>query len=163
MVIPPGVWTAGDPASRRHLPALLGAAAARLRAPLAVLGLVLAALRGASVARLGTGAADGGGEGRSPGHVAGADPAQLGAVAAGADSLGHLDVSDAGVAAVLALLRAGDACLDAALVLLVGHGVLLPGRRIESVTPSARPGSRPAARRRSRRAAGGPRSSRSRR
>src|SRR3954466_15860745 len=129
MVTPLRVWAAGALASRRHLPALLGAAAARLRAPLAVLGLVLAALRGASFARLGTGAADGRGRGRAAGHVAGADPAQLGTVAAGADAPGHLGLADAGVAAVLAFLRTGDAGFDAALELRVGHVDLLgPGQ-----------------------------------
>ncbi len=47
-----------------------------------------------------------------------------GAIALHADAVGHLGVADAGVAAVLALLGAGDARLDAALELFVGHFTL---------------------------------------
>src|SRR5262245_37069013 len=109
---------------RRHLPALLGAATAGLRTTLAVLGLVLAAFGRAAVARLGARPADGGGQGRAAAHVTGANPAQLGAVAACPDAFGHLGVADAGVAAVLARLGARDARLDAASELLVGHECL---------------------------------------
>src|SRR4051812_49122976 len=98
---------------------------ARLRAPLAVFDLVLAALGGAAVTRLGAGAADGGGEGRPPAHVTGADPAQLGAVAAGAGAVGHLGMADAGVAAMLASPCALEARVDAAAELVVVHVSLL--------------------------------------
>jgi len=95
--------------------------AASFRATFTVLGLVLAALGGAAVARLGTGAADGGGYCRAAAHVPTADPAQFGAVAASTDAAGHLNVADAGIAAVFALLSACNARFDAASELLTDH------------------------------------------
>src|SRR5262245_6100967 len=80
-ILPPVSPRAGPPSvawracSARHLPAFLGTAPAGIRTPLAVLRLVLAALGGTPVARLGTGPADGRGEARAPAHVTGAGPA----------------------------------------------------------------------------------------
>jgi hypothetical protein len=110
-----------DELSSCHPAAFVGAAAASFRAAFTVLGLVLAALGGAAVARLGTGTADGGGYCRAAAHVPGADPAQFGAVAAGADAAGHINVADAGIAAMFALLGAREARLDAASELLTDH------------------------------------------
>src|SRR5207302_3615013 len=98
---------------------------------------------------------EGRGQGGAPAHGAGAGPAELGAVATSPDAVGHLGVADAGVAAVLALLGTGDSGVDAALVRLVGHAVLLEGSWGLRTT-SARPDSRSAARHRSRRGARGP-------
>src|SRR4051794_10625573 len=72
---PPGEgrgFSARPPGSGRQLAARLGAAAARLRTALAVVGLVLAALGGAAVARLGARPAEGGGHLRASTHGAGA-------------------------------------------------------------------------------------------
>jgi hypothetical protein len=90
-----------------------------------MIGLVLAALGGARVARLGADATDGGGEVGAPTHVPGTGPAKLGTVAARPDAAGHLDVADAGVAAVFALLGACHARVDAASVEFVRHVFLL--------------------------------------
>ncbi len=61
----------------------------------------LAALNGAVVACVRAGAANGRGQGGAPAHDAGADPAELCAVAAGANALGHFRVPDICVAPTL--------------------------------------------------------------
>ncbi len=109
--------------SRRHLPAFVGTAAARLRTPLAVVGLVLRAFDRTAVAGFGTDTAEGGSQGRTPCHVGEAHPAQFRTIAAGADALGHLGFADTGIAAMFARLSTGHARLDAALILLVFHNV----------------------------------------
>ncbi len=105
----------------RHFPTFLGAAAARLGTDAAVVGRVLGALDGAGFACLGADAADGGGQRRTPAHENGSGPAQLGAVPAGSDAVGHLGMGDAGVAALLTRPGAGHARLDAILERLVVH------------------------------------------
>src|SRR6185312_792818 len=76
----------------RHLSTLLGTAVAGLGAAAAVVGRVLGAF---GVACLGADAADGGGQRRTPAHESGTDPAQLGAVPAGSDAVGHFRMGDA--------------------------------------------------------------------
>ncbi len=113
--------------SRRHLPAFFGTAAARLRTPPTVLGLVLRALDRTLVARLGTDPADRRRQGRTPAHGTGARPAQRRTVAAGADTSGHFRVPDAGIPAVLTRLCTSHTCFDAASILLVCHATLSLG------------------------------------
>src|ERR1041384_5916234 len=100
----------------RHLPAFFGAGAAGLGAALAVIHLVLPALRSARLADLRAHAAKVRGEARVARHEGGGEPAGLGAVAVKADAFGHhlhVALAEAGVSAVLAFLGAADAGLDA--------------------------------------------------
>ena len=91
-----------------------------------MLGLMLAALGGTAVARLGADAAERRRERRAPAHEAGADPAQRAAVAASPDAASHGRLAGAGVSTALARLGAADACFNASLKDFIGfHEVLL--------------------------------------
>src|SRR5262249_3646825 len=110
----------GTPSSGRgdagHLAARLGAGAARLGATPAVIVVVLFALDGAGVAGVGAEPAHLVDEARAAAHEGGGQPAQRGAVTVQADALGqvgHVGLAQAGVGAVVALLSAAGAGLDA--------------------------------------------------
>jgi hypothetical protein len=109
----------------RHLSTLLGTAATLLGTAAAVVGRVLGALGGAGVARLGADTTDGGGQRRTSAHEAGTGPAQLGAVPARPDTVGHFGFRDASIAAVLTSASTGHARLDAILEGLVDHDRVL--------------------------------------
>ena len=109
----------------RHLSTLLGTAATLLGTAAAVVGRVLGALGGAGVARLDADTTDGGGQRRTSAHEAGTGPAQLCAVSAGPDTIGHFRFRDASIAAVLTRASSGHARLDAILEGLVGHDRVL--------------------------------------
>src|SRR5207249_3246306 len=108
----------------RHLPAFVRALAARFRAALTVIDLVLGALRAAGGARRRADLAQVFEETRTPAHESDGVPAQTGAVAVEPNALGHhlhVGFAQAGVGALLAGLGAARTGVDAGLVLLLGH------------------------------------------
>ena len=102
-----------------HLRAALGAAAARLGAALAVLGVVAGAGVGAAAARFGAEPAGLGVEAGAARHQRDARAVRVDAVEAGAEALGHVGVADAGVGADLA----GDEAVEAVAETLLHLGV----------------------------------------
>ena len=120
-------FLAGSDRSTGHPPAFFGTLLACLGAPLAMIDLVLAALRAAGFANLRANAADILHKPRIPAHKGRSRPADLGAVFVQPNALGHflhVLLAQAGVGTVLALLSTAYACFDAGLKLLMAHGDL---------------------------------------
>jgi hypothetical protein len=96
-----------------------------------MLSLVLLTFGSAAVAYLSTGTANRARQSGAPTHIAGATPAQLCAISAGANASGHVGMPNASVAAVFALLGASNAGFDATPEFLMGHVVLLEAKQIQ--------------------------------
>lgn len=113
---------------RCHAAAFVGTAAAGFGAPLAVIHLVVCALRGAGFADLRTDLTDRVHEAGTAAHERGGGPTNLRAIQIERDAAGHVGnvlLVQAGFGAVLALLGAAGAGVNTAGVFLVAHGVYL--------------------------------------
>ena len=106
------------------LPTTFRTLAAAFGAALAMIVVMLFALRGAKVAGFGAEFAEFPDERRIAGHERDAQTAQIGAIPAGADTGRHSAGIDTGIGAVLALSQALDTCFDTILDTFLRHDFL---------------------------------------
>jgi len=127
LIASPGV---GRRLDRRagHPPALFCAAFTGVRTALKMVHLEFAALRPASLTNVRTDSTDFLHESRIATHVAGRRPTNFGTILVKANAFGHslnVALAEAGFRTMLALLRALNTGVDAALMFFVAHCILL--------------------------------------